>query len=186
MDIAKNEPKEVRVGLTWQWDREDLVDHYPAPTWTLTYYFKNAAANFTFAAAANGSFFRVSRTPAQTAALSAGSYDWIAVVSDGTAKHEVDRGRIELLPDYTAAANLDDRSHARRVLEAIEAVIEGRASKDQQEYTINGRSLKLTPIPDLLVLKDRYAADVAKEDAAEAIANGAGNPRVVRVRFQRA
>jgi len=76
-------------------------------------------------------------------------------------------------------------THARRVLTAIEAVIEGRASKDQEEYTIGTRSLKRTPIKDLLVLRDAYKAEVAHEDAQYRLAQGLPNPRKVRVRFDR-
>ncbi|CAN0482236.1 unnamed protein product, partial [Phaeothamnion confervicola] len=53
-DVATNEPLSARAGLNWSWDRNDLSADYPAPTWTLTYYFKYATANFTFAASANG------------------------------------------------------------------------------------------------------------------------------------
>jgi hypothetical protein len=182
-DVATNEPLEARAGLNWRWDRNDLSADYPAGTWTLTYYFKNAGANFSFAAVANGLFFSVSRTAAQTTPLVAGKYDWVAVVSDGTNKYEVDNGRLNLLADYTAAVSIDSRTHARKVLEAIEAVLEGRASKDQEEYTIGSRSLKRTPIVDLIKLRQTYRNEVASEDAAERLDNGLGGTAKIQVRL---
>lgn len=59
-----------------------------------------------------------------------------------------------------------DNSHAERVLVAIEAVIEGRASKDQESYKIGDRELVRTPLRDLLLLRDRYREDVRRARSA--------------------
>ena len=92
------------------------------------------------------------------------------------------RGTLEVLPRYDQAANLDDRSHARKVLEAIEAVIEGRATKDQEEYTIGSRTLKRTPVKELLELRDKYRGEVHAEELAENARNGKqGGKLVVRL-----
>jgi hypothetical protein len=57
-------------------------------------------------------------------------------VSGGSSEvYEVDRGTIVLLPRYDQAAAYDDRSHARKMLDAIEAVLESRASADQSSST---------------------------------------------------
>lgn len=184
-DIPTNEPLELRAGDTWKWNREDLTD-YEAPTWTLTYRFKNASAGFEIAAAASGTYFAVSVAKATTAALTAGVYRWQAFVDNGTERYQVDSGTLTVLPDYgagTATTALDDRTHARKVLDAIEAVIESRASKDQEEYTINGRSLKRTPLKDLTDLRNQYQALVNRETNAELIANGLKPKNSIRVRF---
>ena len=75
----------------------------------------------------------------------AGLYTWVAQVAYGGEKFTVDSGVLTVNPDYhtgTSTATYDGRSHARIVLAAIEAVIEGRASIDQEGYEIAGRSLK--------------------------------------------
>lgn len=183
-DIATNEPLELRAGMSWAWRREDLSADYPAPTWTLTYFFKNASANFSFAAVASGTMFAIARTPATTSQHPPGAYDWVAVVTDGINKYQVDSGRLVVLPDFTGSANIDGRSHARKVLAAIEALLEGRASKDQQEFTLSsGVSLKRTPLPELLKLRQVYANAVAAEDAAERLANGLGGKAKIQVRI---
>jgi len=165
--IATNEPIEQRAGLTWQWRREDLVTDYPATLWTLTYWFKKigaAGANFSIVASADGSQFAVTVSAATSGAYTAGDYKWVAVVTYGSEAFEVDRGEFTLLAKYNAAANLDDRSHARITLDAIEAVIEGRATVDQQEYTIGTRHLKRTPLADLMKFRDYYRSQVIAED----------------------
>ena len=54
----------------------------------------------------------------------------------------------------------------QRTLEAIEAVIEKRASIDQERYKINNRELWRTPIPELLVMRDRYRSELRRLKAA--------------------
>lgn len=181
-DIPTNEPLEVRAGLTWQWRRDDLTADYPASVWTLTYWFKktgSTGANFNIVATADGDAFSVNQAPSDTQGRTAGDYTWSAVVSKTGAAHEVDAGRMEVKARYDQAANLDDRSHARKVLEAIEAVLEGRATKDQEEYTIGDRSLKRTPITDLMAMRDKYRGEVFQEDQAELSRNGLGGFRAV-------
>ena len=172
--IATKEPLQARAGLTWQWRREDLAD-YPAPTWTLIYWFKKTGAtqaNFSITATADGAYFAVTVSASTTDAYTAGTYTWAAIVTAGSESFEVDHGALELLPKYSAVANLDDRSHARKTLDAINAVIEGRATLDQQEYAIGNRSLKRMPIADLLMFKSRYEMYVASEVAADRLAQG--------------
>lgn len=178
-----NEPSELRAGMTWEWDRNDLSD-FPAPTWTLKYWFKRMGGTdkFSITAAANGSGHRVDVAPATTASYVADDYTWVAVAGDGTDSHEVDRGTLKILPRYDQDQALDDRTHAKKVLEAIEAVIESRATKDQEEYTIHGRSLKRTPLKDLLALRDEYRAEVRAEQLEENARNGKeGGKLVVRL-----
>ena len=89
-------------------------------------------------------------------------------------------------PDYrsgTSTAAFDDRTHARTVLDAIEAVIESRATKDQERYSIAGRELWRTPIPTLLKLRQHYKAEVAAQEAAEAIRNGLQTGRKIQFRI---
>lgn len=183
--VPTNEPLQLRAGITWQWRREDLSD-YPASTWTLKYWFKktgSAGANFSVTAFADGESFAISVAATTTAAYTAGDYTWTAIVTAGAEAFEVDSGLLDVLPRYDQAANLDDRTHARKVLEAIEAVIEGRATLDQEEYTIGNRSLKRTPIEELIALRDRYRAEVLSEENASAIANGLATKNRVLVRL---
>lgn len=186
-DIPTNEPTELRLGDTWEWRREDLSD-YPASSWTLKYRFKNAAGGFEITAAADGDAFAVTVAAAVTAAYAsgAGDYSWAAQVSAGAVVKTVDSGVLKVLPNLFAGSAgdaSDQRSHARKVLDAIRAVIEGRASKDQEEYSIAGRSLKRTPLADLIKLESTYSQRVAGETAAEALRNGLATGATIQVRM---
>jgi len=183
--IPTSEPSALRAGDTWRWTKS-LAD-YPATSWTLKYRFKNAAGGFEITASTSGTDYSVTVAAATTAAYTAGVYSWLAWVEGGTSeKYSVDTGIATIDPDYrsgTATAAYDDRTHARTVLDAIEAVIEGRASRDQESYEIAGRSLKRTPIADLLKMRQHYKAEVAAQDAAEKISNGLGTGRKIQFRI---
>lgn len=181
MDIPTTEPTEVTAGDTVKWTR--TLSDYPAGTWTLSYTLINAASKIAITASASGTDHLVSVTPATSAAWSAGLYDWQAYVTDGTDRYQVDSGRITVNANYAGATTLDDRSHVKKTLDAIEAVIEGRASQAQQSYTINGRSLTRIPLSELYEFRKQYQAEYAAELQAERIANGMGSGRRVLLRF---
>ncbi len=128
--IPTSEPASLRVGDTWAWSRADLTN-YPASTWTLTYHFRNADDFFDVIASADGEAFSISVPAATTAAYTAGSYTWTALVFDGTDRHEVGNGVVNVLADVSVAAAFDGRSLPRRLLDAVNAILESRASADQ-------------------------------------------------------
>lgn len=183
MTTPTTEPTELRAGDLWEWRREDLTSDYPASSWTLTYRFKNAAGGFEVVAAADGDAFESSVAAATSAAIAAGVYAWQARASNGLLVHTVDTGETKVLPNLfatSASTASDQRTHARRTLEAIEAVIEGRATTDQQAYAIGTRSLTRIPLPELLAFRDRYRMAVAREDQANGVPNNFGRDRYVR------
>lgn len=188
LPVPTSEPLELRAGDTWKWRREDLVD-FPASTWVLKYRFKNTAGGFEVTAAADGAHHAVTVTASASSVYNEGRYDYIAWVESGAEKYTVKTGELSVLPDLRAnsATNPSDiRSHARKVLEAIEAVIEKRATKDQEAYTIAGRSLQRTPLPQLIMMRDRYRTEVRREIQAARIAAGLDSGRGFFVRFRRA
>lgn len=153
-------PKSIQAGLSLivEFEAED----YPAPEWTLTAYLRGATAiDIPAIGAEEIHTFEVAGSV--TAGYTPGRYTASIRATDGSDVFELEGGEIEILADVAALdPGHDPRAHAERTLEAIEAVIEGRASKDQQSYTINGRSLERTSISDLLLLRDTYKREVAE------------------------
>ena len=90
---------------------------------------------------------------------------------------------LELIQDPAWTA-YDGRSQVKKDLEAVqlqsEHLIAGGAV---QEYKIGNRNLKRYDLPDLIQLEGRLKAEVKREEQAELIANGLGNPRNMFVRF---
>lgn len=133
-------------------------------------------------AAPEGRGHRFSVSAAETAAWAPGEYWFTVRASRGGDVAEVEAGQLTVKPDLAAAAaGYDGRDHVRRVLDAIEAVLEKRATLDQQRYTINNRELWRTPIPELLMLRDRYRSELRRMNAAR---KGSLFNQAVRVRFR--
>ncbi len=180
-DTPTIEPSSVNAGDTWRWTRS-LADYPASAGWALSYTLINASAKITVNASASGDDHAVTVAAATTAGYAAGTYDWRARVSKASEIYTVGEGRLTVRNAFSAAT-FDARTHARKTLDAIEAVIEGRASSSTAEYTIAGRSLKHIPVADLLALRDKYRAEVLREDAAAAVAAGLPDRRRVFVRF---
>lgn len=151
----------------------EVPDYPAADGWTLKYRLTprfstptQASITITAVANADGSRYDVQAAPATTAAWAAGAYTWARWVEKSGARQTLsESGQLEVKSDPSATAQgFDSRSHARKTLEAIEAVIEGRASKDQMSYAIGGRSLQRMPIDDLLKFRARYKAEVEIEE----------------------
>jgi hypothetical protein len=171
-------PQELIAGDTWSWVR--AFGDYPAPTWTVTYYFENKDKQFSAVATASGTDQLITITAATTSAYPAGRYRWYARAVNGAEAHTAESGWVEVTADPSASGVRDHRSWARRTLDAIEATLEGRASNDQLAMTINSRSISRTPISELTQWRDKLRQEVrADEDES----GGAG--RDIKVGFSR-
>lgn len=170
-------PSTLHAGDTWSW-RDSFFSYRASDGWTLAYSLKNATSTIDLPSdgiTADGGDFVITIPAASTASYALGSYQQTARVSKAGAVVTVGTGVVTIQP-----AGL---SHARKTLAAIEAVIEGRASIDQQSYTIGMRTLIRTPIPELIKLRDLYRQEVGREKAAEMIAQGLSPSGRVQVRF---
>lgn len=182
MTVPNKEPQSFTAGDTVKWTKS-LPDYPASAGWALAYTFINATGKFSASGTASGSDFDVTISATTSAAIAAGEYYFEGYVTKASERFRVDTGMITVSPNLATVSTFDGRSHARKTLEAIEAVIEGRATTDQQEYSIGNRSLKKMPIADLIVFADKYRTMVNAEDNAAAIAAGRGTKNRILVRF---
>ncbi|MBP8789260.1 MAG: hypothetical protein KBH41_17685 [Azonexus sp.] len=184
LSIPTSEPSELRAGDTWQWRREDLCD-FPASVWTLTYYFRNAAAFFDVVADADGDQFAVDVAKATTASQATGYYDWTAAVANGTERREIGRGSVVVLPDFSTAAVLDTRSNAKKLLDLVEAALLNRATTDQLDVVtsaLGDRSLSRSD-GGLVKLRMQLINEVKREELIAQKRNGGPDTSRLMVRF---
>lgn len=133
--------------------------------WTLFLYLRGPAS-IDVEAARSAATYTFEADPATTAGWAPGAYAYTIRATDGVDVVEVQSGRVTIAPDIAAAGSgFDNRSHARKSLDAIEAVLEKRATMDQERYRINNRELYRTSISELLKLRDYYVSLVKREDA---------------------
>lgn len=176
------EPARLVAGDTAKWLRS-LADYPASAGWVLTYRLVNAGNAYSFSATASSDDHLVNVAAATTANWAAGDYTWRAQVALAGEVYTVAAGQFVIEPAFGAA--IDARSTARQSLDAVEAMLMGRASSGVAEYQIAGRQLRHIPIPELLTLRDRLRMDVAREDAANAVAAGLPVRGRIAVRFGR-
>lgn len=161
IDTSNTEPTSIIPGDTVKWVRR-LADYPGSAGWALSYELLNAMHRYEIPASAEGDAFRVVVSAQTTQAYAPGSYDWRARVTNADEVHTVATGRLTVAPSFGAVG--DVRSHARRTLDAIEAVLEGRATSATAEYEINGRRLKYIPLIELHAMRTKYQREVAAEE----------------------
>ncbi len=174
------EPSEVAAGDTITWTRS-LADYSAANGWVLKYALRGPAV-VDLESEVDGDSHLVTIAPADL--TTAGTYSVQGYVEKETARHTIYTGRLKVTPNLVAAAaNFDGRSHAQRVIDAIEAVIEGRATRDQQEMWIDGEKLVRTPFEELIRIRARYRHETSSEAARERRRNGRGGGHSVKFRL---
>lgn len=116
---------------------------------------------------ADGDSHILAADAATTAAWTPGVYAYTIRATLDDAVYAVESGNITIDQNLsTLADGTETRSPARITLDNIDAVLQKRASQDQQRYTINNRELWRTPIADLLKLRAQYLAIVTQENSA--------------------
>lgn len=159
-------PAILVAGDTWRWSDAAAFASHPPPFWTLRYTLRpvGGGVTITIQATTGAGCYALTHPATSTAAVAPGAYEWTALAYEdgGDDREWVASGRLTVAPDpATATGSL--RSASERILEAITATIEGRASKDADAYSIEGRSITRTPLPDLLKLQTVYERKVAAE-----------------------
>ena len=162
----------------------EVADYSAADGWTLTYRLVPQVSGtvISFDATADGTGWRAEVSSTTTATWTAGTYAWFASVSKAGERATVDSGTVTIKPNPATATTSDNRTHARKMLDAIEAALEQRATRDQLdliELSIYSRTTRRGPAV-LLEARNRYTIEVQREAAAAGLRPGAGR---VLVRF---
>ena len=164
-----------------------VPDYAASAGYTLKYRLVPRAAGsaIEITASANGADYAVEVSAATTSTWAAGEYAWYSWVEITGARYTIDSGQITIKANpATLAAAEDTRSQAEIALAAINAVLANRATLDQEEYTIGQRSLKRTPVAELIRLKNYFEGVVAREGADLRAARGLPRNNKLLVRFR--
>jgi hypothetical protein len=152
------EPTAFTAGTSSSWSR---ADDYAYGLWTFEYLFTGPEQKTLEAAADGGA---VVATIAASDSWTDGKYQWSLFRSKDSERVLVATGYLVVYPDPAGqTGTVDHRSHAEKMLAAIEAKLEGRISSDHESYTIDGRSLNRIPVEQLVQYRQRYRNEVARE-----------------------
>lgn len=188
-----NIPSEIRAGATVKWRDSATTDVFgnavESSDWTLKYYLRTngapAAHTTTGTAFQSGWEFTISAT--DSGGFIEGDWYWEAVATKDSETLSLGYGNLKVEPslEYSGTpGKFDGRSQVKKDLDAIQVAIRTLvAGGAVQEYKIGNRNLKRYDLADLIQLEARYKAELKREEQAELIANGLGNPRNMFVRF---
>lgn len=172
-------PTQIYAGDTLTWSRT-FDDYKSGDGWTLKYTLISATAAYNFSAAeqSDGSFL-VTVDEATTGGWAPGKYQLVEYIDSGTQRFTFDSSPVTVVATLAGATDgVDTRSHARKVLDAIEAYFENRLPTTAL-IMIDGKRLEHYPLNEIIAMRDRYRIEVMREDQ---FASGAPAPRLL-VRF---
>jgi hypothetical protein len=170
------EPTQLHAGDSVTWAREARA--FPsADGWSLIFALRGPGS--LDVASSDGEPYQFRMASSQTRDLPPGAYHWACFAVRDDERKTLGVGRLDILEDLLQAGNFDGRSHARRMLDLIEAALEKRIPKDQQSYEIDGMKLDRIPVERLEALRTRYRREVATEGKKRKSPFG----RITRVRL---
>ena len=165
---ADNAPKEVPrsivIGDLVQFKLTQFSTDYPNTSHSMTFMARSgtgANVEFSIAASNSGDDYLFSASSAATSAFVAGLYHYQIEVLETSSNNRLilDQGELDVTVDLDVNA-VDPRTHAEKMLQKIEAVLENRADADVSSYSIAGRSLTKMSPEELLTWRNNYRREV--------------------------
>ena len=164
---------------------QTFQDYKASEGWELSYIIggtADQALEFGTEVVASGDDFIITIPATTTNGWAVGEYWYRGQAKNSGEVYTVSEGTFSVL---NVSSQYEEIAHTKKVLDAINAVLENRATKDQESYTIKGRSLSRTPMADLLTLKSTYQTKYAQLKRAERISKGQKGSKVIYTRFIR-
>jgi hypothetical protein len=177
------------VGDQWAWKREDIVTDYPTADYTLTYSMRLLSSAATEIAldstyiTESATAYTVIVPSAVTVNLTKGDYSYQEYITNGSSQRiSINEGFITIEANLDADTS-DPRSHARVVLDSLEAMLENRANIDQSSMSIAGRSLSRMTPQEIRDWYEFYRYRVSLEKKKDRISKGEATGQSIKVRF---
>lgn len=164
-------------------------DDYPASSgWVATLYLNPRAGgtNISVVGTASGADHLVQAAAADTDDWALGWYAWETWVAKDLERYRLEAGQLQVVAGLIGAtAGTDNRSQAQRALDDAKAAL-AAWNPTKRRYRINGREMEFNSPSDIIAVISHWTAEVKREQAAEAMADGRPNPRKLLVRLGRA
>jgi hypothetical protein len=173
-------PKSFTAGESIEW-RLRLELYSVSAAWEVVYHLRGSTeeATLEIAAIADGDSHLVNLKSIETIDYQPGMYWWQCFAKKDDDVKLVASGECEIKPNLTTLAHYDGRSHVKKVLDALENTLLGKAGRDQLSYSIAGRSLSRMNPSELLEWRDKYKAEYAMLQRKA----GQFEDQTIRVRF---
>lgn len=165
--VLPNIPRKMTAGESVSWS-VSLSDFPASAGWVITYTLVKSDTRIQIVSTASGDSHLVEIPFATTAGYAAGEYHYQAHVSNTVERYQVGEGVIEILPDFaTKTTGHDGRSWLEIAIDALEAAIEGRASKTQLQQAVNGVQVQHMSLGDQIEALGRLKRIMAGKKIAK-------------------
>jgi hypothetical protein len=186
-NAPKEVPKTIVIGDFVQFKLTEYSSDYANTAHSMTFVARAATGanvEFTIAATNSGDDYLFTADSATTAAYTAGAYHYQVEVLETSSSNRlvVDQGELDVTVDLDVNA-VDPRTHAEKMLQKIESVLENRADADVSSYSIAGRSLTKMSPEELLTWRDNYRREVKAYRRKFDVKHGRKTSATVLMRF---
>lgn len=180
-------PRAIVIGDFVQFKLTEYSSDYANTAHTLTFVARAATGanvEFQITATNTGNDYLFTADSATTAAYTAGAYHYQIEVLETSSSNRivVDQGELDVTVDLDVNA-VDPRTHAEKMLQKIESVLENRADADVSSYSIAGRSLTKMSPEELLTWRDAYRREVKAYRRKLDVKHGRRTSSTVLMRF---
>jgi|TARA_B100000085_G_C18424923_1_gene464305 hypothetical protein len=188
-------PASIRAGDDVSWLTQATKDNFDnvldASVYTLTYYLRtNTSLNGASVQAVpydGGPNWLTTLSAATTASQTPGTWFYTAVLTGNSKTITIASGQFELLPSLTYSGNtpaaFNAKTQAEKDLDAVSAAIRSLIDGGAKQYSIGDRSFTKVDIPELIKRESQLKAITNREQRAQKVAQGLGDPHALHVRF---
>lgn len=163
-NFAEVEPTQIVAGDFLAWKRTDLNADYANDAYVLKYVFRlqgSGSTEIEVAASASGSDYLVQVASSTTANYAVGRYDYQAYLTKSSNSERITIKSGEMLVVANRDASTDDPiDHLRKRLVNLDAAIITLSTKTASSYSIAGRSMSYSDLPEVIRMRDQTAGEI--------------------------
>ena len=181
------EPEVLTIGDRWVWKRTDLGTDYAPSSYALSYNARllgTGSTTFSITASESGTEYIVEVASSTTSSRTVGVYAWNMYItrSSDSERIALDSGKFEL-KDNLATSSADQRTHAAKMVDYLEATQESLAQKLTSSYSITDRSNTLRSMDEISAQLNYYKAVFNREIMKDRAKSGRRTGQNILVRF---
>ena len=181
------EPELLVVGDRWVWKRTDIGTDYAPSSYARTYNARRlgtGSTTFSITASECGTDYIIEVASSTTSSRSVGVYAWNMYItrSSGSERIALDSGKFEV-KDNLATSSADQRTHAAKMVDYLEATQESLAQKLTTSYSISDRSNTLRSMEEVSVQLNYYRSVYNREVMKDRAKSGRRTGQNILVRF---
>ena len=181
------EPELLVVGDRWVWKRTDIGSTYAPSSYALSYNARllgTGSTTFSITASESGTEYIVEVASSTTSSRTVGVYAWNMYItrSSDSERIALDSGKFEL-KDNLATSSADQRTHAAKMVDYLEATQESLAQKLTSSYSITDRSNTLRSMDEVSAQLNYYRTVYNREVMKDRAKSGKRTGQNILVRF---